>query len=111
GGGRNLEKSLTAGGNLPPIHEGLRTRRWFNRQRPIEDGQADDFGACDGGAVRLAARSEEEGAGMIGHTGFFAFAGKNIGGFIRQRMDVRRDGYARSELAQDGHAAGGFVFV
>ncbi len=81
------------------------------RQRSVENGQADDFGFGDVGAVLHPFWREKEGAVLIGAAGFDPFAREDIGPFVGEGMSVRRDRLAGLEFAQDHHAAGAFIFV
>src|SRR4051812_34370188 len=87
----------------------LRSR--LHSQWAVEHCEAEDFGFGDVWAVTFAAGSVKEGAGMVSHARFLPLAGKDIDEFVGEGMDVRGNGDAGAELAQDRDAACCFVLV
>ena len=61
--------------------------------------------------MAFAARRVKEGSGTVNDAGFLPFTGKDVNRFIGLRMNMRRDGDAGGELAENSHAAGFFIFM
>jgi len=98
--------SLEPGVWILEFLSGIHDRQW-----PIKNREADDFGFGDVRAVSDAAGSEEKCAVGVSDSRFFPLAGKDVHELVGLGVDVGGDGHSREEFSQHRDAAGLFVFV